>query len=145
MSERHFWLHSLDKNAANRQAAVIKQERLLVTRKTMLLAGAGIVAIAAIGIGGQQLYRGQALGAVEAGLAQVRKDGVAGNAVAWAGQERSGDTVILRDVTVTAPDGKVVAQAARSVVKPRVTGRIDITAGDVSLAVRQRHESPARG
>jgi len=101
----------------------------------MLLAGAGIVAIVAAGIGGQQLYRGQALGAVEAGLAQVRKDGIAGNTVAWAGQERSGDTVVLRDVTVTAPGGKVLAQAVRGVVKPRVTGRIDVTAGDVSLAV----------
>ena len=101
----------------------------------MLLAGAGIVAIVAAGFGGQQFYRGQALGAVEAGLAQVRKDGIAGNTVTWAGQERSGDTVMLRDVTVTAPGGKVVAQAARSVVKPRVTGRIDVTAGDVSLAV----------
>jgi len=100
----------------------------------MLLAGAGIVVIAAAGIGGWQLYRGQALGAVEAGLAQVRKDGIAGNTVAWAGQERSGDTVVLRDVTVTAPGGKVLAQAARGVVKPRVTGRIDVTAGDVSLA-----------
>ena len=100
----------------------------------MLLAGAGIVAIAAAGIGGQQLYRGQAFGAVEAGLAQVRKDGIAGNTVAWAGQERSGDTVVLRDVTVTAPGGKVLAQAARGVVKPRVTGRIDVTAGDVSMA-----------
>ncbi|RYY14241.1 MAG: hypothetical protein EON55_08810, partial [Alphaproteobacteria bacterium] len=106
-----------------------------MTRKTMLLAGAGIVAIAAIGIGGQQLYRGQALGAVEAGLAQVRKDGIAGNTVAWAGLERSGDTVVLREVTVTAPGGKVLAQAVRGVVKPRVTGRIDVTAGDVSLAV----------
>ena len=105
-----------------------------VTRKIMLLAGAGIAAIAAAGIGGWQFYRGQALGAVEAGLAQVRKDGIAGNTVAWAGQERSGDTVVLRDVTVTAPGGKVLAQAARGVVKPRVTGRIDVTAGDVSMA-----------
>lgn len=104
-----------------------------MTRKTMLLAGAGIIAITAAGFGGWQLYRGQALGAVEAGLAQVSKDGIAGNTVAWAGQERCGDTVVLRDITVTAPSGKVLAQAARGVVRPRVTGRIDVTAGDVSL------------
>ncbi|MGI4945538.1 MAG: hypothetical protein ACRYHQ_34065 [Janthinobacterium lividum] len=106
-----------------------------MTRKSMLLAGAGIVAIAAVGIGGQQLYQGQALRAVETGLAQVRKDGIAGNTVAWATQERSGDTVVLRDVTMTAPGGKVLVQAARGLVKPRVTGRIDVTAADVSVAV----------
>ncbi len=84
---------------------------------------------------GQQLYRGQALQAVETGLAQVCAQGIAGNTVVWAEQERSGDTVVLHDVTVTAPSGKVLAQAARGVVKPRVTGRIDMTAGDILLAV----------
>jgi len=101
----------------------------------MLLAGAGLAALVVAGIVGQQVYRGQALQAVETGLAQVRSRGIGGNTLAWSGQERSGDTVVLRDVTLTAPGGKLLAQAARGVVKPRATGRIDVTADDLSMAV----------
>ena len=99
----------------------------------MLLSGVGLAAVVVAGIVGQQVYQGQALRAVETGLAQLRAGGIDGATVAWAGQERSGDAVVLRDVTVAAPGGAVLAQAARSTVKPRVTGRVDMTATDVTV------------